>query len=147
MISASAYLLPVHNVPLLCSFITINNISSHKVTITIPGLCVGFRVIEIPLNYGRSPYTEFSSDIEVGNVITVIINQPVELVIFFGIKGSNNSLDICIRHESIANTARFILIRIVEKRNKSRGLRHAQNLSKFTLWCTQSFKLSPRVLI
>ena len=42
----------------------------------VPRLLVGFRIVEVPTNHGRPTNTQVAAYIEVGDVCTIIVDQP-----------------------------------------------------------------------
>lgn len=71
-----AYLFAIHNVPLLCLAITVQDISGMQVPVLIPGLGICFGVVMVCPYDRRAAHTCFTSDIECGDIFAILVDQP-----------------------------------------------------------------------
>jgi hypothetical protein len=79
----NSYLFPINDIPFLTLSITVYDVSGLKVTFAVPRFGVGLGVVEVSLNHRRSSNAKFTSNVVVGYILPVIVNQSENLVNFF----------------------------------------------------------------
>lgn len=68
-------LFPIYAIPLFRLRIAIQNISSMKISIGIPGLGIGCWVIEIAFHNRWTSHANLTTHVEVGNVLSAVIHE------------------------------------------------------------------------